>query len=221
MSDCVNEHLRAAGLLVDENRRRAHFPRGEEPNRKITYQGRVKRATRTIVKARTRRDSDEIIYFEHKAFTYSIVPFGLDWGLIVSPGYVFTRDGRGKYVGRERTNVLSTKRAARDFNSNVLHDVTFWMACLSEEAEGVFALRTEASNDLSKYGPTILLNSAFPGIAFNSSVFDGDRSLEDEYNEAVSEVDTELEQLISQGNDEDLDYGEGVDKSDDNGGVDE
>ncbi|MCG8608518.1 SIR2 family protein, partial [bacterium] len=60
----INEHLRALGLVTDEEKRRAHFPRGEEPNRKITYQGRVKRATRTIVKARTKRDSNDVIYYE-------------------------------------------------------------------------------------------------------------------------------------------------------------
>jgi NAD-dependent SIR2 family protein deacetylase len=204
LHDSINEHLRAIGLLVDEDRRRAHFPRGEEPDRKITYQGRVKRATRTIVKARTKRDSNDIIYFEHKAFSYSITPFGTDWGLTINPGYVFTRDGRHRYVGRERTNILSTKRAARDFNTNVLHDVTFWMACLSDEADGVFALQTERANALSDYAPTILLNSAFPNIAFNSSVFDGERSLDDELDQTLSEVDLELEDLITRGDDDEM-----------------
>ena len=201
---CVNEHLRAIGLIVDETRRRAHFPRDKEPNRKITYHGRVKRATRTIVKARTKRDSDEIIYFEHKSFTYSITPFGLDWGLLINPGYVFTREGRCRYVARERTNILSTKRAARDFNSNVLHDVTFWIACLSGESEGVFALRTEEANLLAEYAPTVVLTSTPPAIAFNSSVFDDGHSSDNELDETLSEVDHELEQLAARDNDEEL-----------------
>lgn len=215
--DSVNEHLRSLGLVVDEDRRRAHFPRGEEPNRKITYQGRVKQATRTIVKARTKRDSDDVIYYEHKSFSYSITPFGIDWGMFINPGYVFTRDGRGRYLGRERTNVLSTKRAARDFNANVMHDVTFWMACLSEEADGIFALKSESGNGLSDYAPTILLNSAFPGIAFNSAAFDGGRSIEDELDETLSELDLELENLAAEddegkdlnGGDRDAPYDDG------------
>ena len=202
LHDCINEHLRAVGLIVDESRRRAHFPRGEERNRKITYQGRVKRATRTIVKARTKRDSDEIVYFEHKAFTYLLMHFDVDWGLLINPGYVFTRDGHRNYIGRERTNVLSTKRAARDFNTNVLHDVAFWMAHLSDEADGVFALRTEATNSLSDFAPTILLNSVLPGIAFSSSVFDLGYSLDDELDDALSAVDYEIENLITQGDDD-------------------
>ena len=211
--ESLNEHLRAIGLVVDEDKRRAHFPRGEEPNRKITYQGRVKRATRTIVKARTKRDSDDIIYYEHKSFTYSLAVFGVDWGLFVNPGYVFTRDGRGRYLGRERTNVLSTKRAARDFNPSVMHDVTFWMACLSEEADGVFAMRTEAKNALADYAPTILLNSGFPGIAYNSAAFSDDRTLDAEHERELREADKELETLASS-DDPDEDHAVSMDVGD-------
>lgn len=202
----VAEHLRALGLVVDEVRRRAHFPRGEEPNRTMTYHGRVKRATRTIVKARTKKDSDEVVYFEHKAFTYSITPFGVDWGLLINPGYVFTRDGYRRYVSKDRTNILSTKRAARDFNPSVLHDVTFWIACLSAEAEGIFPLHTEEENDLADYAPTIILSSAPPSIAFNSSVFDDDPGTRDELDETLWEVDHELEQLVDREESDDVEY---------------
>ena len=197
LHELLNEHLRAIGLVVDEDRRRAHFPKTDEPERKITYQGRVKRATRTIVKARTRRDSDDLLYYEHKAFTYSLMAFGIDWGLFINPGYVFTRDGNRRYLGRDRINILSTKRAARDFNPSVMHDVTFWMACLSEEAEGVFALKPDTRNTLSDYAPTVLLNSAFPGIAYKSTAFGDGRTLEDELERRVLEADQELEDLAA------------------------
>ena len=202
LHDSINEHLRSLGLEVDEDRRRAHFERGDEPNRKITYQGRIKRATRTIVKARTKRDSDDVIYYEHKSLSYSIAPFGIDWGMFINPGYVFTRDGHHRYLGRDRTNTLSTKRAARDFNASVMHDVSFWMACISEEADGVFALKTETANELARYAPTILLNSSFPGIAYSSSAFNGGRSIDDELDEALSELDVELEGLAADEEDE-------------------
>lgn len=105
-----------------------------EGERKITYKGRVKRATRTVVKALTRRDSDNILYYEHKAMTFSVLPFGIDWAVVITPCYSFTRDGEGKPIGREKVNTLSTLRAARDFNPNVHHDVSFWAAILSDEA---------------------------------------------------------------------------------------
>lgn len=214
LHESINEHLRSLGLTVDEDKRRAHFPREGEPNRKITYQGRIKRATRTIVKARTKRDSDDVIYYEHKSFSYSIAPFGIDWGMFINPGYVFTRDGRRKYLGRDKTNVLSTKRAARDFNANIMHDITFWIACLSEETDGVFALKTEISNELAEYAPTILLNTTLPGIAFNSAAFDGGRSIEDELNETLSELDLELEVLAAEDEDDDNQTEEGENDDD-------
>lgn len=204
--EAISEHFRAIGLIVDKERRRAHFPSCQESSRKITYRGRVKRATRTIVKARTKRDSNQIIYYEHKSFTYSIAPFGVKWGMFINPGYVFTRDGRNRFLGRERTSVLSTKRAARDFNMTVMHDVMFWMACFSEEADGVFALRTENRNKFTKYAPVILLNSAFPRIAFNSNAFSGDRSIGDEIERTLIEVDQELEELAVKEENEDEGY---------------
>ena len=208
LHDSFNEHLRSLGLMVDGDRRRAYFPRGEEPDRKITYQGRIKRATRTIVKARTGRDSDDIIYYEHKSFSYSITTFGIHWALFINPGYVFTRDGQRRYLERERTNILSTKRAARDFNTNVMHDVTFWMAYLSEEADGVFALKTEQGNELSDYAPIILLNNAFPGIVFSSSAFDNNQYIEDEFYKTLSELTLELEWLAFRENDKLYNYDE-------------
>ncbi len=201
--EAISEHFRAIGLVVDKERRRAHFPLCQESSRKVTYRGRVKRATRTIVKARTKRDSNQIIYYEHKSFTYSIAPFGIKWGMFINPGYVFTRDGRNHFLGRERTSVLSTKRAARDFNATVMHDVTFWMACFSEEADGVFALRTEDGNEFAVYAPTVLLDSTFPGIAFNSSAFSRGRSVGDEIEQTLTEVDQELEELASREENED------------------
>lgn len=198
----VNEHLRALGLVVDEEKRRAHFPRGDDPARKITYKGRVKQATRSVVKARTKRDSSDVIYYEHKSFSYSLDPFGIDWGMFINPGYVFTRDGCRNYLGRERTNALSTKRAARDFNSNVMHDVTFWIAFLSEETDGIFALRIEDENRLLEYAPTILLNSSAPSIAFNSAAFDSGISVDDELDETLTGLDAELEDLAADKPDE-------------------
>jgi len=193
--DMFNEHLRAIGLLVDEDRRRAYYPKGEEANRKKTYRGRVKRATRTIVKARTKRDSEEVLYYEHKSFGYSIMPFGEAWGVFINPGYVFTKEGRRHHLGRERTNILSTKRAARDFNTNVMHDVNFWMACLSDESDGNFKLKPDENKLMQEYFPEILLNSNFPGVAYNSTVFETEDSIDEELDRSLSDVEQELESL--------------------------
>jgi len=183
VNDAIGEHLRALGLYVEFGRRKAYFRRSDEGERKITYKGRIKRATRTVVKARTRRDSADVLYYEHKAMGYTVLRFGDDWAIAITPGYAFTRDGEGKPIGNERINVLSTKRAARDFNQSVHHDVVFWVATLSEEAQGSFALRFRDDNPLSRFGPTILLSGRLPTISFNSSSF-GKEPASDEMSDA-------------------------------------
>lgn len=198
MHEALFEHIRSLGLKVDYKRRRAHFPKTDDGERKVTYRGRVKRATRTVVKARKRRDSDDVLYFEHKAMSFSVMQFGGDWALIITPGYAFTRDGIGKPIGREKINVLSTRRAARDFNPSVHHDVTFWAATLSDESEGVFALACEAENDLARYAPTILLSRRLPTVAFSTEESGASEELETDEDGDLDELEDEITALAKE-----------------------
>jgi hypothetical protein len=198
MNEAMFEHVRRLGLAIDYKRRRAYFPKETLGERKVTYQGRVKRATRTVVKARTRRGTDDVLYYEHKAFGFTVMPFGDDWGVLITPGYAFTRDGQGKPLGRERINVLSTRRAARDFNPTVHHDVTFWASMLSEDADGLFALKCEDSNDLSDFAPTILLSRNLPTVAFSTSAFSERDELDSDIEEDLEELNEELTALAEE-----------------------
>jgi hypothetical protein len=195
MHEVVFEHLRSLGLSVEYKRRRAYFRKSAEGERKITYRGRVKMSTRTVVKARTRRDSNEVLYYEHKAMAFSVLRFGEDWAISITPCYAFTRDGEGKPIGRERINILSTRRAARDFNPSVHHDVIFWAATISKESEGIFALNCEKKNDLSKFAPIILLSSRLPTVSFNSSSFERGSETQDEIEADLADLDKELAAL--------------------------
>lgn len=194
LHDLIFEHLKACGLWIEKDRRRAYFPKGDELERKVNYQARVRRATRTVVKARTKRDSDEVIYFEHKALNYSIMRFESDWAIVLNPGYVFTRDGLSKYLAPEKTNVLSTKRSARDFNQTVVQDVAFWLAVVSEGAEGMFALRCTDGNQLASFAPVVLLQGHAPNISVNSAAFDGGASRLD-LDDDLERLEAELEEL--------------------------
>ncbi len=198
MNEAIFEHIRKLGLRIDYKRRRAFFPKDADGERKITYQGRVKRATRTVVKARTRRGSDDVLYYEHKAFGFTVMQFGGDWAVLVTPGYTFTRDGLGKPLGREKINVLSTRRAARDFNPSVHHDVTFWASTLSEDVDGLFALSCEDENELSTYAPTILLSPRMPTVAFSSTAFGNNDNLESEIEADLVSLDQELSALATE-----------------------
>lgn len=172
---------------------------------KVSYQGRLRKATRTVVKARTKRDSDDIVYYEHKAFSFSVMRFGEDWALVITPGYAFTRDGLRSPIGQERTNILSTRRAALDFNPSVLQDVSFWLAVLSSEAEGLFALEHRPDNDFAHFAPTVLLSPRTPTISFNISAFNELSQRNQEIDEDLVKLDAELEQLALEPDDDEVD----------------
>jgi hypothetical protein len=121
--------------------------------------------------------------------------FGPDWALVISPGYAFTRDGLRKPISRERTNALSTRRAARDFNPSVVQDVSFWLAMLSGESDGLFALDHRPDNDLARFAPTVLLSPRPPTISFNVSAFDEVSLRDREIDEDLLRLDAELEEL--------------------------
>jgi hypothetical protein len=202
LHELIFEHLKTKGLQIEYDRRRAYFARGDEPELKVSYQGRLRKATRTVVKARTKRDSDDIVYYEHKAVSFSVMRFGGDWALVLNPGYAFTRDGVRNPISRERTNALSTRRAARDFNPNVLQDVSFWLAILSGEAEGLFAIEQRPENDLAQFAPSVLLSHRTPTISFNVSAFDELAQRDSDIDEDLQMLDAELEALALEPDDE-------------------
>jgi hypothetical protein len=211
LHELLFEHLKCKGLRIEFDRRRAYFGRGDEPELKVSYQGRLRKATRTVVKARTKRDSDDIVYYEHKAFSFSVMRFGGDWALVITPGYAFTRDGLRKPINRERTNALSTRRSARDFNPSVLQDVSFWLAVLSGEAEGLFALEHRSDNDLARFAPSVLLSHRTPTISFNVSAFDGLSQRDQEIDEDLLKLDAELEKLALEPDEDEPDDENGAD----------
>jgi NAD-dependent SIR2 family protein deacetylase len=126
LNDSLRKHLYSRGLIVDNKRKRAYFPRTPQGVRAIAYQGRLRRARRTVVKARTSPASGKITYWEHEALGYQFHKFGNTWALMLEPGYVFTFDGKKGLLAPEKINKLSTKRASRDYNSAVLNDLSFW-----------------------------------------------------------------------------------------------
>jgi hypothetical protein len=141
LNRCVQQHLDIGGMIVDRRRWRAHFPRTEEGARQISYQARVRRATRTIVKPRTRPSTGKISYWEHDAFSFRFERFGEAWALMIEPGYVFTWNGIRGQLAPERVTRLSTRRASQDYNATVLSDLYFWTWVLSGGQDGSFTLK--------------------------------------------------------------------------------
>ena len=138
LNECFYRHLETKGLWVDKERMRAYFFRTDEGPRRITYQARLRRATRTVVK-RIRN------YWEHKSFRFRFERFGDVWTLVMLPGYVFTTDGRSDLLEGKVVNRLSTKREGRDYNKVVHNDLVFWTRVLSEENHSIFVLNTDST----------------------------------------------------------------------------
>ena len=139
LNECFYRHLEAQGLWVDKDRMRAYFPRTDEGPRRIKYQARLRRATRTVVKKRNS-------YWEHKSFWFRFERFGSVWTLVVLPSYVFTTDGRASLLQGDLVNRFSTKHQSRDYNNIIHNDLVFWTWVLSGEKSGTFALNTGFTN---------------------------------------------------------------------------
>ncbi len=136
LNECFYRHLEAQGLWVDKDRMRAYFPRTDEGHRRIKYQARLRRATRTVVKQIKN-------YWEHKSFRFRFERFGDVWTLVMLPGYVFTTDGKSDLLEGKEVNRLSTKREGRDYNNVVHNDLVFWTWVLSGGKHSIFVLNTD------------------------------------------------------------------------------
>jgi hypothetical protein len=186
------DHLSGRGLIVDGDRQRGYFPRTAEGERQITYQGRIRKATRTVVKARTRRLGGDVLFWEHKALGYQFMRFKDAWAVVLAPGYAFTLDGEYKLLGRDRVNVLSTRRASKDYNATVHFDLNFWAAALAGGDSDSFELAVPER--WSQLAPIIELSAYPPTI----SVLEPTSGLLGEDEQIFDELDIELEELAKE-----------------------
>ena len=204
LNECFYRHLKAQGLYVDKDRMRAYFPRTDKGPRKIKYQARVRRATRTVAK---RKDG----YWEHKSFWFRFECFADAWALIMLPSYVFTTDGKFDLLEGNVVNRLSTARQSRDYNNIVHTDLVFWSWVLSGGQQSTFAFNInptgaqESPNSLNKIhngsGPQIFIKANL------STVVDQDvepdnalrhRQIEDLESNRLAQLESEISQEISQ-----------------------
>ena len=133
LNQCFYRHLKAQGLWIDKDRKRAYFPRINSDIRAVEYQARVRRATRIVVKRKKR-------YWEHQSFWFRFENFGNVWTLVLLPSYVFTTDGKSKLLRADEVNKLSTARQSRDYNNVVHNDLVFWAWVLSGGQQSTFVL---------------------------------------------------------------------------------
>jgi hypothetical protein len=217
---CLEKHLYGLGLLVDKKRKRAYFPKSEEGPRTITYQARLRRATRTVVKARVSPRTEKVLYWEHEALSYRFEQFGQTWGMFIEPGYVFTFNGFKGLLAPERVNRLSTQRASRDYNNAVLNDISFWSWVLSGGEPGTFALtpppqapeslpgESRAITKLVNDGASnVMLSSRFPTVVVTDSNLPGEDDVYIDELEVDPELIAELDEIAQSYQEEDGDQG--------------
>lgn len=137
LNECLYRHLESCGLIVDKKRKRAHFPRSENGPREITYQARLRRATRTVTKPIISKTSQIVRYWEHEALRFGYERYGESWALQFIPGYAFTIDGERRLLESPRVGALATRRAARDYNPQVHSDLYFWTWILTSGGDSV------------------------------------------------------------------------------------
>jgi len=190
LNQCLNRYLGALGLIVDRKRQRAYFPRTDSGPREITYQARLRRATRTVTKPVISKTTQKVRYWEHEAVRFGFDRFGGDWALHLVPGYVFTVNGSSKLVEAARVGSLATRRAARDYNPQVYNDLIFWLWVLSQGTDQVL-LDTGASQSIEIR--TQYASGAIRDIATESGPAELDVTSATE----LVEVEEELDDLIA------------------------
>lgn len=210
LNEYIYRHLEYRGLIVDKKRKRAYFPRSraEDGRRVITYQSRVRRPTRTVTKPIISQSSGKVRYWEHESFSFLLEQFDETWALQIVPGYVFTINGVAKLLEGDKVNRLSTKRASRDYNSQVHNDLVFWSWVLSGGEPGSFGLtclprirsvseesdRSEDQREADREAQDLAGRISPPTIVFRSQVPTINvTNLAAEADELVSEVLTERE----------------------------
>jgi len=203
LNDCLIGHLFSIGLRVDTRKKRAYFMKTHDGGAKeIRYQARLKKATRTVAKPRVNLATGKVYYWEHKSIWFRFEKIGESWYLIINPSYVFTTDGAKFLLKSERVNVLSTKKASRDYNLNIHNDLSFWANYISLSQEAGFVLRPNSReiNEGTKLGPimpNIILTTKLPSITIND-ISIGEEFMEPIGLEDFEDIEKELEELAEQ-----------------------
>jgi hypothetical protein len=207
LNDCMIQHLFSTGLRVDTKKKRAYFTKNNDGSSKeISYQGRLKKATRTVAKPRISKTTGKVYFWEHKSIWFSFERIGEVWYFIINPAYVFTIDGIKQLLKSEKVNILSTKKASRDYNMSVHNDLTFWASHISGNSESAFLLRSnkrtlEGERIVDADLPEIVMSSKLP-IASVHDVSIVEPFVEPSDLDDIEDIEKELEQLAKEEQDQ-------------------
>ena len=195
LNECLYKMLYRRLMVVDRFRKRAYFPRTDKGPREITYRASFRQATRTVTKAVISKKTQRVVYWEHEAFWFGFEVFADAWALRILPGYVFTTDGDRALLYHKRVGALATKKAARDYNQQVLNDLVFW-AWIFSEGKDKISLPTSGPSNIELFGSLASCELAMP--------VGTDEDLSHEYTELADEELEEIEREIADEAERDL-----------------
>ncbi len=197
LNESLRRHAKDRGLLVYGRDQRLYFPKTSDGERRVSYHGRLKDSTRTVVKVRRSSATNEISYYEHHAVRWQFRRFGDDWYLLLVPGWIFTRDGEEDLLHPKRVTSLSTRRAARDYNPNVSAHVYFWASVLVGDDVREVTLADGSSSVVLERQPVTAHLTGVPAPLASDDVE------ADMFDDELGELDDELERLASVAEDDD------------------
>jgi hypothetical protein len=203
LNESFRRHAKANAMLVLDRDQRLYYPKTADGERKIPYHARIRDAVRTVVKVRKRADGT-VSYYEHEAARWRFRRFGDDWYLLLLPGWVFTRDGEEKLLAPKRITSLSTRRAARDYNPNVVNHVWFWAAMLAGADRG--AVMEDGGRTVAVGHNPVTAQTAGAAEAPGETDLIEDTIRQYE----LDELDIELDELVDEAPDEDVSDPEGT-----------
>lgn len=197
LNESLRRHAKDRGLLVYGREQRLYFPKSVDGERRISYHGRLKDSTRTVVKVRRSRTTNQVTYYEHHAVRWQFRRFGDDWHLLLVPGWIFTRDGEEDLLHPKRVTSLSTRRAARDYNPNVSAHLYFWASMLVGDDAREIVLADGSDAVVLERQPVTAHLAGVPSPAGGDDDDGGDAGLE------LDELEGELERLVLADNEDD------------------
>jgi hypothetical protein len=198
LNESLRRHAKDRGLLVYGREQRLYFPKSADGERRVSYHGRLKDSTRTVVKVRRSRTTNQVTYYEHHAVRWQFRRFGDDWHLLLVPGWIFTRDGEEDLLHPKRVTSLSTRRAARDYNPNVSAHLYFWASMLVGDDAREIVLADGSEAVVLERQPVTAHLAGVPSPAGGEDDEDGDDDRD------LDELEGELERLsLAEDEDED------------------
>jgi len=136
-NEAIRTLLAGRGLL-QKDQETFYFPPNEDSTpRKLTWQStRGRTPERQVAYPYIGKQSQSVAFWVHHACRVAFCEIGGLFFLLLTPAYVFTRDGNALLAGQE-AGTLSTSRKSKDRNYQVLNHLMCWLWYLADGKDAI------------------------------------------------------------------------------------